>query len=262
MRSRRRIPTYSTFCSQVLDDGRLTDGQGRTVDFRNTLIVLTSILGCEAFAPMPAGAGGCLGGVTRDAVMEAVRDPPSGRNSATGSTRSCCSGGCRRDDMAGIVDDPARKRLMRNCSPTGRSTLRGRRLRRGAWLASTGYDPVYGARPLKRVIQRELQNPLAQLILEGRIPDGSTPSTVGAGDEWPGDRRDRDGGSGLAEHPAHLSFSPPPAGERRGGSFPASAAYAASNSAGEAVAGSSSRPSRYCRTTCHSRVSNMSSAPM
>jgi ATP-dependent Clp protease ATP-binding subunit ClpB len=151
---------------QVLDDGRLTDGQGRTVDFRNTLIVLTSNLGSETLASLPDGADI---EEARPAVMEAVRGAfrPEFLNRLD---EVLLFRRLSRDDMKGIVEIQL-ERL--------KALLADRKIAleidgaAAAWLANTGYDPVYGARPLKRVIQRELQNKLAQQILEGRIPDGS-----------------------------------------------------------------------------------------
>jgi len=152
---------------QVLDDGRLTDGQGRTVDFRNTLIVLTSNLGSEAIANLPDDADI---ETARPAVMEAVRHAfrPEFLNRLD---EVLLFRRLSRDDMTGIVTIQL-ERL--------RHLLAERKIaleldpKANEWLANAGYDPVYGARPLKRVIQRELQNPLAQQILEGRIPDGAT----------------------------------------------------------------------------------------
>jgi ATP-dependent Clp protease ATP-binding subunit ClpB len=159
---------------QVLDDGRLTDGQGRTVDFRNTLIVLTSNLGSEALASLPEGADVS---VARSAVMAAVRDAfrPEFLNRLD---EILLFRRLSRDDMKEIVAIQLEhlKKLLADRKITLEVDAAA-----SAWLANAGYDPVYGARPLKRVIQRELQNPLAQQILEGRIPDGSTVH-VGAGD--------------------------------------------------------------------------------
>ena len=152
---------------QVLDDGRLTDGQGRTVDFRNTLIVLTSNLGSEALANLPDGADIER---ARPAVMEAVRAAfrPEFLNRLD---EVLLFRRLSREDMKGIVEIQLRhlQKLLADRKIT--LDIDGAA---EAWLADKGYDPVYGARPLKRVIQRELQNPLAQQILEGRIPDGST----------------------------------------------------------------------------------------
>jgi ATP-dependent Clp protease ATP-binding subunit ClpB len=159
---------------QVLDDGRLTDGQGRTVDFRNTLIVLTSNLGSEALASLPEGADVER---ARAAVMEAVRAAfrPEFLNRLD---EILLFRRLSRDDMKGIVTIQLErlKKLLADRKITLDVDSAA-----SAWLANTGYDPVYGARPLKRVIQRELQNPLAQQILQGHIPDGSTVH-VGAGD--------------------------------------------------------------------------------
>jgi ATP-dependent Clp protease ATP-binding subunit ClpB len=150
---------------QVLDDGRLTDGQGRTVDFRNTLIIMTSNLGAEILADQPAGQDSTA---VRDQVMTIVRSAfrPEFLNRMD---EILLFHRLTRDHMAGIVDIQL-GRLQ--------GLLADRKItldlddQAKAWLADKGYDPVYGARPLKRVIQRELQNPLASLILEGRIADG------------------------------------------------------------------------------------------
>jgi ATP-dependent Clp protease ATP-binding subunit ClpB len=152
---------------QVLDDGRLTDGQGRTVDFRNTLIVLTSNLGSEALANLPDGADIEQ---ARPVVMAAVRAAfrPEFLNRLD---EILLFRRLSRDDMKGIVAIQLQhlKKLL-----VDRKIALELDGAAAAWLADKGYDPVYGARPLKRVIQRELQNPLAQQILEGRIPDGAT----------------------------------------------------------------------------------------
>jgi ATP-dependent Clp protease ATP-binding subunit ClpB len=152
---------------QVLDDGRLTDGQGRTVDFRNTLIVLTSNLGSEILASLPESADVAT---ARDQVMEVVRGAfrPEFLNRLD---EILIFRRLTRADMKGIVDIQLRRL---------RRLLADRKImlevddRALAWLADAGYDPVYGARPLKRVIQRALQNPLAELILASRVNDGET----------------------------------------------------------------------------------------
>jgi len=159
---------------QVLDDGRLTDSHGRTVDFRNTLIVLTSNLGSEYLANLgedqPAEAA-------RDQVMAVVRASfrPEFLNRLD---EIILFHRLDREDMAGIVDIQLRRleALLEERKMTLVLTDAARR-----WLANAGYDPVYGARPLKRVIQKSLQDPLARLILEGRIGEGETVS-VDAGD--------------------------------------------------------------------------------
>jgi ATP-dependent Clp protease ATP-binding subunit ClpB len=152
---------------QVLDDGRLTDGQGRTVDFRNTLIVLTSNLGSEYLAALPDGADV---DEARGAVMEVVRQAfrPEFLNRLD---EILLFRRLSRADMTGIVAIQLRQlqKLLEERKIILEVDDEARR-----WLAEAGYDPVYGARPLKRVIQRELQNPLALEILEGRIKDGDT----------------------------------------------------------------------------------------
>jgi ATP-dependent Clp protease ATP-binding subunit ClpB len=156
---------------QVLDDGRLTDGQGRTVDFRNTLIVLTSNLGSDILATQPEGQDSSA---VRAQVMEIVRAHfrPEFLNRID---EILLFHRLTREQMAGIVDIQVKHLeallAQRNIALELDSAAR-------RWLADKGYDPVYGARPLKRVIQRELQNPLAKTILEGRIKDGDT-VTVG-----------------------------------------------------------------------------------
>src|SRR3984893_8079231 len=160
---------------QVLDDGRLTDGQGRTVDFRNTLIVLTSNLGSEALASLPERADASA---AREAVMDAVRAAfrPDFLNRLD---EILLFRRLSRDDMKGIVAIQLErlKKLLADRKITLEVDAAA-----SVWLTNAGYDSGYGARPLKRVIQRELQNPLAQQILEGHIPDGSTVH-VGAGDK-------------------------------------------------------------------------------
>jgi ATP-dependent Clp protease ATP-binding subunit ClpB len=150
---------------QVLDDGVLTDGQGRTVDFKQTLIILTSNLGAQALSQLPEG--GDMAGAKRD-VMDAVRAHfrPEFLNRLD---ETIIFDRLAREDMAGIVDIQMGRLLKR---------LAGRKidlaLDDGArkWLADEGYDPVFGARPLKRVILRTLQNPLAEMLLAGDIRDG------------------------------------------------------------------------------------------
>jgi ATP-dependent Clp protease ATP-binding subunit ClpB len=152
---------------QVLDDGRLTDGQGRTIDFRNTLIVLTSNLGSEFLANLPEGQPAVA---VRDQVMEAVRRAfrPEFLNRLDEIILFNRLG---RKDMKGIVDiQLVRLRKLLDDRRIGLELTEAAR----TWIANTGYDPVYGARPLKRVIQRNLQDPLALRILEGRIGEGDT----------------------------------------------------------------------------------------
>jgi ATP-dependent Clp protease ATP-binding subunit ClpB len=171
---------------QVLDDGRLTDGQGRTVDFRNTIIVLTSNLGSQAIAELPESADI---EAARPAVMRAVRDRfrPEFLNRLD---EIVLFRRLARTDMAAIVDiQLARLRAL----------LEDRKIRleldesAREWLAEAGYDPTYGARPLKRVIQRSLQDKLANLLLEGRIQDGEvlrvTAGVDGLEVRWAGSAR-------------------------------------------------------------------------
>jgi ATP-dependent Clp protease ATP-binding subunit ClpB len=150
---------------QVLDDGRLTDGQGRTVDFRNTIIVLTSNLGSQAIAELPETSDI---EAARPAVMRAVRERfrPEFLNRLD---EVVLFRRLARGDMAAIVDIQLAR--LRGLLADKQITLD---LDAGAreWLAEAGYDPAYGARPLKRVIQRSLQDKLAGLLLEGRVKDG------------------------------------------------------------------------------------------
>jgi ATP-dependent Clp protease ATP-binding subunit ClpB len=152
---------------QVLDDGRLTDGQGRTVDFRNTVIILTSNLGAEYLAAQPEGEDSTA---VRNQVMNAVRGHfrPEFLNRLD---EIILFHRLTRAQMDRIVDIQI-ERLMRLLAD--RKIMIELDANAKAWLAAAGYDPVYGARPLKRAIQRYLQDPLANLILEGEISDGDT----------------------------------------------------------------------------------------
>ncbi|MFD0982004.1 ATP-dependent chaperone ClpB [Tropicimonas aquimaris] len=160
---------------QVLDDGQLTDGQGRTVDFKQTLIVLTSNLGAQALSQLPDGADASE--AKRD-VMDAVKAHfrPEFLNRLD---ETIIFDRLSRRDMDGIVDIQVgllEKRLARR----GISLDLDEAARK--WLADEGYDPVFGARPLKRVIQKALQNELAEMILAGDVAEGDT-VTVSAGAE-------------------------------------------------------------------------------
>jgi len=152
---------------QVLDDGRLTDGQGRTVDFRNTIIVLTSNLGSQAIAELPESADI---EAARPAVMRAVRERfrPEFLNRLD---EVVLFRRLARGDMAHIVDIQLVR--LRKLLADRHITLELDDSAR-EWLAEAGYDPAYGARPLKRVIQRSLQDRLAGLLLEGTVGDGAT----------------------------------------------------------------------------------------
>ncbi len=158
---------------QVLDDGRLTDGQGRTVDFRNTIIVLTSNLGSDILAAQAEGEDVRM---AEAQVMVRVRDHfrPEFLNRLD---EIVLFRRLQRADMATIVTIQLQhlEALLadRNIRITLDQSARD-------WLADAGYDPVYGARPLKRVIQRNLQNPLAGLILEGAVHDGESVRVSGS----------------------------------------------------------------------------------
>ncbi|MGH7032136.1 MAG: AAA family ATPase, partial [Stellaceae bacterium] len=161
---------------QVLDDGRLTDGQGRTVDFRNTLIVLTSNLGSDILAALPEKTEVAK---AREQVMAVVRQ-------------------AFRPEFLNRLDDILIFRRLSRADMKVIVTIQLERLQKlladrkialavdnkaKEWLAEIGYDPVYGARPLKRVIQRQLQNPLAEMILAGRIADGETVKVTTSGED-------------------------------------------------------------------------------
>ena len=168
-------PEVFNILLQVLDDGRLTDGQGRTVDFRNTLIVMTSNIGSEVLA---AQADEGEPAAVREQLMDIVRGAlrPEFLNRLD---EIIAFGRLSREDMGGIVEiQLAHLRALlaeRDIAIELDDSAR-------AWLANTGYDPVYGARPLKRVIQRHLQNPLATMILEGAVGAGET-VRISAGDD-------------------------------------------------------------------------------
>ena len=152
---------------QVLDDGVLTDGQGRTVDFKQTLIILTSNLGAYSLSQLPDGADPTQ---ARAEVMEAVRSHfrPEFLNRLDDQIIFDRLG---RDDMGAIVEIQLKlleKRL------AGRKIVLELDKAAKEWLADEGYDPVFGARPLKRVFQRHLQDQLASMILAGDVMDGST----------------------------------------------------------------------------------------
>ena len=156
---------------QVLDEGHLTDGQGRRVDFRNTLILLTSNIGAEHLLALPDGADSTE---ARPQVMAAVqamfRPEFLNRLDATLLFRRLS----KRDmasiveiQLAGLQERLAARRLRLELDQDARD-----------WLALRGYDPQFGARPLKRVLQAELENPLAEAVLEGRFAEGDS-ITVG-----------------------------------------------------------------------------------
>ena len=152
---------------QVLDDGRLTDGQGRTVDFRNTLIIMTSNLGSEYLVSQPEGQDV---DAVRGEVMTVVKGHfrPEFLNRVD---EIILFHRLKRSEMGAIVDIQFgrlqklldERKITVTLDPSAR-----------LWLAEKGYDPAYGARPLKRVIQKTVQDPLAELILSGQIQDGAT----------------------------------------------------------------------------------------
>ena len=160
---------------QVLDDGRMTDGQGRTVDFKNTVIVMTSNLGSQMIQQM----AGDDYGVIKVAVMSEVKNyfRPEFIN--------------RIDEV--VVFDPQARDQIAGIARIQLSRLRQRLAERELSLelsdeamdklVAIGYDPVYGARPLKRAIQRWIENPLAQKILSGALEAGSSVSGTVQGDE-------------------------------------------------------------------------------
>ena len=150
---------------QVLDDGRLTDGQGRTVDFRNTLIIMTSNLGSEYLVNQPEGEDTS---VVRDLVMGNVRAHfrPEFLNRVD---EIILFHRLKKVEMGRIVDIQMKRlqKLLDDRKITVKLDASAR-----DWLADKGWDPAYGARPLKRVIQKSVQDPLAEMILAGRVKDG------------------------------------------------------------------------------------------
>ncbi len=152
---------------QVLDDGRLTDGQGRVVDFSNTLIILTSNLGSQFLTQIEDGADV---DTVEPQVMDVVRGHfrPEFLNRLDEIILFHRLG---EEHMAPIVEIQVGRvqKLLRDRKIV--LDLTDAALK---WLGRVGYDPVYGARPLKRAVQRYLQDPLADMILQGEVPDGST----------------------------------------------------------------------------------------
>ena len=158
---------------QVLDDGRLTDGQGRTVDFRNTLLILTSNLGSHF-------------------LVDPILEPVAKKESVMGVVRShfkpeflnrldevVMFEALSKDDLAHIVD--LQLALLEQRLAVRRITISVTDAAR-TWLAETGYDPAYGARPLRRLIQSAIGDPLARLLIAGKVSDGGT-VTVDVGDD-------------------------------------------------------------------------------
>ena len=150
---------------QLLDDGRLTDGQGRTVDFRNTIVIMTSNLGSAIFAD-PS--------IDRDKQKQAVLDDVRGYFRPEFVNRIdeiVVFDPLGRDEIGQIVDIQLRG-LQRRLAERGLTIELTDDAR--SYLANKGYEPAFGARPLKRLIQREIQDPLAMKLLAGEIRDGAT----------------------------------------------------------------------------------------
>ena len=160
---------------QVLDDGRLTDGQGRTVDFRNTMIIMTSNLGAEYLTALGENEDS---DTVRDQVMDVVKMAfrPEFLNRVD---EIILFHRLKRSEMGAIVDIQL-ERLRRLL--VDRKIVLDLDEEAVHWLAEKGYDPVYGARPLKRAIQKHLQDPLAEKILAGEIPDGVTVKVTAGSD--------------------------------------------------------------------------------
>jgi ATP-dependent Clp protease ATP-binding subunit ClpB len=163
-------PDVFNILLQLLEDGRLTDGQGRTVDFRNCVVIMTSNIGSQVIAEVPPEADAAVWEQVREAVLAELR------------------AGFRPEFLNRVDDIILFSRLDRTqLREIVTIQLRGVRDRLAARkltlrvteaavdaLAEEGYDPTYGARPLKRVIQRRLQDPIAMAILEGHFSEGDT----------------------------------------------------------------------------------------
>jgi ATP-dependent Clp protease ATP-binding subunit ClpB len=149
---------------QVLDDGRLTDGQGRTVDFRNTLLILTSNLGSAYLVDPTLDSE-----EKKESVLSVVRQSfkPEFLNRLD---EIVLFDALTQEDLARIVD--LQLALLEKRLAARRITITVTEAAR-AWLAETGYDPAYGARPLRRLIQTAIGDPLAKLLISGEVTDGS-----------------------------------------------------------------------------------------
>lgn len=156
----------SNLLLQVLDEGTLTDSQGRKVNFKNTLIIMTSNLGAEALASLPEGASSTE---AQEEVMAVVRQrfPPEFLNRVDDMI---LFNRLSRADMDHIVDIQVRE-INNRLADRKIVLLLNQKVHR--WLADQGYDPAYGARPLKRVIQKNILNPMATMMIEGSIKDGT-----------------------------------------------------------------------------------------
>jgi ATP-dependent Clp protease ATP-binding subunit ClpB len=159
-------PDVFNILLQILDDGRLTDGQGRTVDFRNTVIIMTSNLGSQIIQEMSGQSFEAV----REAVMAVLRDHfrPEFLNRVD---EVIVFKPLTEDQLAAIVDIQLRRLEQRLAERHIQLVVTdaARKL-----LAHRGWDPVYGARPLKRAIQRMIQDPLAMMLLEGKFSDSDT----------------------------------------------------------------------------------------
>jgi ATP-dependent Clp protease ATP-binding subunit ClpB len=159
-------PDVFNILLQILDDGRLTDGHGRTVDFRNTVIIMTSNLGSQIIQQM----SGQSFEEVREAVMAVLRDHfrPEFLNRVD---EVIVFKPLSEDQLAAIVDIQLRRLQQRLAERHFQLVVTdaARKL-----LAHRGWDPVYGARPLKRAIQRMVQDPLAMMLLEGKFSDGDS----------------------------------------------------------------------------------------
>lgn len=168
-------PDVFNILLQVLDDGRLTDGQGRTVDFSNTLLIMTSNLGAEYLVGLADDQTvEDVRGKVMDVVRRAFRPEFLNRLDEILLFQRL-----NRDNMTGIVE--IQLKYLQKLLQTRQVTLSIDEKAK-EWLGDKGYDPAYGARPLKRVIQTELQNKLAEMILDGRVPDGSSIAVTTAKD--------------------------------------------------------------------------------
>ena len=165
----------STSCL-VLDDGRLTDGQGRTVDFRNVLIIMTSNLGAEFLVSQAEGEDSFA---VYNEVMTVVRGHfrPEFLNRVD---EIVLFHRLRREDMGAIVDIQMARlaKLLEERKITIDMDVKGRQ-----WLADRGYDPAYGARPLKRFLQRQIETKLARALVSGEVGEGTTVTFQIRGDE-------------------------------------------------------------------------------
>jgi ATP-dependent Clp protease ATP-binding subunit ClpB len=153
---------------QILDDGRLTDGQGRTVDFKNTIVIMTSNIGSQRILQFKGSYIGEVYDRMKEAVLNELRDHfrPEFLNRVD---ETIVFHSLSEDQLKQIVVIQMKRLLERLADRhiTLELTERAK-----SHLVETGYDPSYGARPLRRAIQREIENPLGRLLLEGKVRDG------------------------------------------------------------------------------------------